>query len=104
MIRKPPTSAAAPAARNAICQAGTPEPEPSSAGAPPVVGRPDWTATVTYEVFSPDTVSMMMLPVVLPAVRTAVAMPLAFALKYDFAIWTLDKKMQKAMDRIEMKS
>ncbi len=29
---------------------------------------------------------------------------LAFALKYDFAIWTLDKKMQKAMDRIEMKS
>jgi len=26
---------------------------------------------------------------------------LAFAIKHDFAIWTLDKKMQKAMDKIE---
>ena len=26
---------------------------------------------------------------------------LAFALQHDYAMWTLDKKMQKAMDRIE---
>ncbi len=26
---------------------------------------------------------------------------LAYALQHDYAIWTLDKKMQKAMDRIE---
>ena len=62
-MAKPPASAAAPTARNAICKAGTPEPEPSNGGAPPVVGRPDSTAT--------------MLPGSLPALRTAVATPLA---------------------------